>query len=84
MNYLERHIEDLKARILACDVANASLIAERDALIAKIQPLEAELRVVQQKLKVAEAPKRALGNEFAAAVRAKPTTKSLATTAEGA
>lgn len=82
MNYLDKHIDDLKARMDKINAENAPARAERDALIAEIQPLEAKLRQVQKLLKAAEAPLRELGNEYAAAVRAKPATKSLSTAEE--
>lgn len=45
--------------------------AERDALIAKIQPLEAELYAVQQRIKKGEKPLREIGLSIAEVHRVK-------------
>lgn len=79
-------IETLGAERKALERERASILAksaplhrQRDALVKKIAPLENKLRDINAKIKAIEQPALTqIGKDIAAAVRALPTTKTLA------
>jgi uncharacterized protein YaaN involved in tellurite resistance len=67
LDNLRRQLETDRDEILR---VTASLYREREKLVAKIQPLELELRAVDDKIKDAEKPMYDIGNGLAQLARA--------------
>lgn len=77
MTLLEQHIAQLTAQRDALAVECQPLQEEVNRLLGLIDALQIELREARARLKPMELPLHQLGNEIAAAVRAKPKTKTL-------
>lgn len=67
LNALRTQLEGERDAVLR---QTAPLYREREALVAKIQPLEDQLRKVDEKIKEAEAPMYEIGNGLAQLARA--------------
>ena len=61
--------DELTVQRDAIEAGLTSTRAKRDALVAKIQPIEAELRIVNAEIKAGEAPLHDIGNQLAEIAR---------------
>ena len=61
--------DELTVKQDAIEVGLATARAKREALVAQVQPIEAELRIVNAEIKAGEVPLHDIGNQLAEIAR---------------